>query len=158
MSPQNGLDTSLKIVEMEGDMKTLRSDITHVTEMTRQELHHVRNSVDKIEEAVTLLLKTSQETHILRREVQDTRQELSQLYERVEKRQESTDPIILEAQQFLASFRTGSMLVLKGLGILQLVLIAWLSFNETRLSEIEQDITALKLANVGKTTILKIPK
>ena len=143
-APTNN-DIAMKVVKMEGDISAIRSEVTHSAKLAMVEMTGVRSSVDRVGEAVELLLKNSQETALLRKDLSNTQSDVSELSQRMDKRQESTDPIILEAKEFLASFKTGAGLVVKGIGILQLIFIAWFGYNETRISSLEESVHQLSI-------------
>lgn len=136
-------DFAIKVVKMEADISAIRTEVTHSNQLARAEMQGVKTSVDRITDAVELLLKNSQETALLRQDLFDTKHDVSELSQRMDRRQATTDPLILEAQQFLSSFKTGAGLVVKGLGILQLIFIMWFGYNETRISDLETRVHEL---------------
>ena len=143
-APTNN-DIAMKVVKMEADISAIRADVSHSSKIAMLEMSGVKSSVDRVGEAVELLLKNSQETALLRKDLSNTQSDVSELSQRMDKRQESTDPIILEAKEFLASFKTGAGLVVKGIGILQLIFIAWFGYNETRISSLEESVHQLSI-------------
>lgn len=143
-------DLVIKVVKMEADISAIRTEVSHSNEMTRQEMNRANTSIERIGEAVDLLLRNSQETAMLRRDLSNTQQDLTDLSQRIDKRQATTDPFIMEAKEFLASFKTGAALVVKGLAILQLIFLMWLSYNETRISDLQDEVDELMLANAAR--------
>lgn len=148
-------DITIKVVKMESDIRAIRTAVTHSDQMTRVEMSNVQQSMDRIGDAVELLLSNSQETEILRKDLSHTQHKLSELNIRMDKRQEVTDPIIIEAKEFLASFRTGTAVLLKALGVLQIVFILWLGYNETRISKLQQDVQQMQLTITSRTHIIE---
>lgn len=148
-------DITIKVVKMESDIHAIRTAVTHSDQMTRVEMSNVQQSMDRIGDAVELLLKNSQETALLRKDLSNTQHKLSELDIRMDKRQESTDPIIIEAKEFLASFRTGTAVLLKALGVLQIVFILWLGYNETRISKLQQDVQQMQLNIASRTHFIE---